>query len=175
MPILIDPAPAPATKSPRLTAVTYQRVAAVRDADRAEGGEGPATLGQRETNQRRAAELGATVLAEFTDAGQSGLTADRSGLRRMLGYVGANDVTYCIVSSIDRLSRDMNLAREIRDVLVRAGATLVTRDERSDDASPNALSHGVELALAGFSAAHPRASLPTMPTQVRGRTKGMTP
>jgi site-specific DNA recombinase len=68
--------------------------------------EGFSIPAQREANTRKAASLGAAVIAEFIYAGESGTKVDqRTGLQEMLGYIRDHAVDYCIVHKLDRLAR----------------------------------------------------------------------
>ena len=70
---------------PVLWAVSYLRVSTREQAERGGTEEGFSIPAQREANQRKAAELGARVVREFVDAGESARSADRDGLKDMLG------------------------------------------------------------------------------------------
>lgn len=97
-------APHPDTTPETLaTAVTYQRVSTKEQAAKGGRDEGFSIPAQREANTRKAQSLGARVVAEFVDAGESARSADRPDLKRMLDYIASHQVTYCIVHKVDRL------------------------------------------------------------------------
>ena len=54
---------------------------------------------------------------EFLDAGHSGMSLDRPGLRRLLDHVSAEHVGYCVVATSDRLSEDPEDAADIDEAL----------------------------------------------------------
>lgn len=90
----------------RVTAVTYQRVSTKEQATTGGRDEGFSIPAQREANRRKAEALGARVVAEFVDAGESARSANRPELQRMLDYIATHQVTYCIVHKVDRLARN---------------------------------------------------------------------
>src|SRR5436190_7760474 len=87
-------------------AVIYLRVSTKEQAQRDGDPEGYSIPAQREACRRKAAALGALVVEEFVDRGESARTADRSGLKRMLAYVRENEINYVVVHKIDRLARN---------------------------------------------------------------------
>ena len=87
-------------------AVTYLRVSTKEQAQRGGREEGFSIPAQREANQRKAEQLGATIVEEFVDAGESARKADRPDLMRMIQYVAKHKVDYCIVHKVDRLARN---------------------------------------------------------------------
>ncbi|MBM9463843.1 recombinase family protein [Aeromicrobium sp. YIM 150415] len=58
--------------------------------------EGLSIPAQRETNRRRALEMGALVVAEFVERGRSGRSLERPELRRMLEYIQDRSVDFVI-------------------------------------------------------------------------------
>ena len=88
-------------------AVIYLRVSTPRQARKNGEPEGYSLPAQREYCTRHAHELGATVVEEFVDAGESARTADRPNLQRLLTYIEENQVGYVIVHKLDRLARSM--------------------------------------------------------------------
>ena len=83
--------------APVLLAVSYLRVSTREQAERGGTEEGFSIPAQREANARKAADLGANVVREFVDAGESARSADRDGLQDMLGA--------CQVVCVNGLSR----------------------------------------------------------------------
>lgn len=94
-----------AADAPVLLAVSYLRVSTREQAERGGTDEGfsipPA---QREANARKSDELGARIVREFIDAGESARSADRDGLQEMLAFIAASRVQFCIVHKLDRLA-----------------------------------------------------------------------
>lgn len=69
-----------AADKPVLLAVSYLRVSTREQAERGGTEEGFSIPAQREANHRKADELGARIVREFVDAGESARSADRDGL-----------------------------------------------------------------------------------------------
>ena len=74
---------------PELLAVSYLRVSTREQAERGGTEEGFSIPAQREANARKAAELGARIVREFVDAGESARSADRPALQEMLAFIAA--------------------------------------------------------------------------------------
>jgi len=140
---LLLPALAEAEEAPTFTAVTYQRVSTKEQASKGGRDEGFSIPAQREANGRRAEALGARVVAEFVDAGESARSADRPDLKRMLDYIASHQVTYCIVHKVDRLARNRLDDVEIHQALLAAGVTLVSATENFDETPTGMLLHGI--------------------------------
>lgn len=144
-------APHPETDSaPLFTAVTYQRVSTKEQAAKGGRDEGFSIPAQREANARKAESLGARVVAEFVDAGESARSADRPDLQRMLEYIATHQVSYCIVHKVDRLARNRVDDVEIHRRLVEAGVTLVSATENIDETPSGMLLHGIMSSIAEF-------------------------
>jgi site-specific DNA recombinase len=90
----------------RLLAVSYLRVSTKEQAERDGDPEGYSIPAQREANRRVAATLGADIIEEFVDRGESAKTADRPELQKMLEFVKEQPIAYCIVHKVDRLARN---------------------------------------------------------------------
>ena len=108
------------------TAVIYVRVSTKEQAERDGDPEGYSIPAQREACKRKAAALGAVVLDEFVDRGESARTADRPELQRLLEFVHTTPVTYVIVHKIDRLARNRADDVAINLSLQQAGVQLVS-------------------------------------------------
>lgn len=90
----------------RERAVIYLRVSTSAQADRDNEKEGYSIPAQRDACLRKAEYLGADVVDEYIDAGESARSADRPGLQAMLRRIQTlSDVDYVIVHKIDRLAR----------------------------------------------------------------------
>jgi site-specific DNA recombinase len=99
-------------------AVAYLRSATV---DRA----GNRTAAARHACERRANELGAVIVAEYSDIG-SALTDERKQLARMLTDLTATpDITYVIAPSHSTIARNMQVYARIVWKIEQAGAHLV--------------------------------------------------
>lgn len=133
------------------TAITYLRVSTAEQATRGGREEGFSIPAQREANTRKAASLGAAVIAEFIYAGESGTKVDqRTGLQEMLGYIRDHAVDYCIVHKLDRLARSRADDVAIHFALKQAGVTLVSTSENIDETPSGMLMHGIMSSIAEF-------------------------
>ena len=133
------------------TAITYLRVSTKEQAERGGRDEGFSIPAQREANTRKAASLGAVIVAEFTDAGESGTSAARRPeLQKMLAYVREHRVDYCIVHKLDRLARSRADDVAIHFALTQAGVTLVSVSENIDETPSGMLMHGIMSSIAEF-------------------------
>ena len=137
-------------EAPVLLAVSYLRVSTREQAERGGTEEGFSIPAQREANQRKAEELGARVVREFVDAGESARSADRDGLQDMLAFITATRVQFCIVHKLDRLARNRADDVKIHEALINAGVTLVSATESIDQTPSGMLVHGIMSSIAEF-------------------------
>lgn len=147
---LLLPAAPEVEEAPAFTAVTYQRVSTKEQAAKGGRDEGFSIPAQREANGRKAGALGARIVAEFVDAGESARSADRPDLKRMLDYIASHQVTYCIVHKLDRLARNRLEDVEIHRALLDAGVKLVSATENIDETPSGMLLHGIMSSIAEF-------------------------
>ena len=131
-------------------AVSYLRVSTREQAERGGTEEGFSIPAQREANRRKAETLGAVIVEEFIDAGESARKADRPELMRMIEYVKANRVSYCIVHKVDRLARNRADDVTIHLALQEAGVMLVSATENIDETPSGMLLHGIMSTIAEF-------------------------
>ncbi len=131
-------------------AVSYLRVSTKEQAEKGGTEEGYSIPAQREANQRKAEQLGAVVVEEFVDAGESARKADRPDLMRMIRYVAQHQVNYCIVHKVDRLARNRADDVTIHLALKDAGVTLVSSTENIDETPSGMLLHGIMSSIAEF-------------------------
>ena len=115
------------------TAVIYLRVSTKEQAERDADPEGYSIPAQREACRRKAVQLGAAVIEEYVDCGESAKTADRPALRQLLARLQRGDVTHVIVHKVDRLARSRADDVTIGFALKAAGAQLVSVTENIDD------------------------------------------
>lgn len=134
---------------PRM-AVTYIRVSTKRQAEKGGMDEGFSIPAQREANKRKAESMGAYIVKEFTDRGESAKTADRPALQEMLEYLITHRVDYVIVHKLDRLARNRSDDVEIMNVLKKMKVQLVSTMEAFDDSPSGNLMHGVMSSIAEF-------------------------
>lgn len=131
-------------------AVSYLRVSTKEQAERGGRDEGFSIPAQRDANMRKARELDAVIVEEFVDAGESARKADRPELLRMIEYVKANQIAYCIVHKIDRLARNRADDVTIHLALKEAGVILVSATENIDETPSGMLVHGIMSTIAEF-------------------------
>lgn len=146
---LIAP-PVPTSTVGLAPAVTYLRVSTKDQATRGGQEEGFSIPAQRAANHSKAESLGATIIKEFVDAGESAKKADRPALREMIAYVKAHRVAYCIVHKVDRLARNRADDVEIHLALREAGVLLVSATENIDETPSGMLLHGIMSSIAEF-------------------------
>ncbi len=131
-------------------AVMYLRVSTKEQATRGGRDEGFSIPAQRQANYKKAEALGAIVVEEFVEAGESAKTADRPALQAMIDYVTTHQVAYCIVHKIDRLARNRADDVHIHLALKQAGVTLVSATESIDETPSGMLVHGIMATIAEF-------------------------
>ena len=139
-----------ADSGPLRTAVIYLRVSTKEQAERGGRAEGFSIPAQRQALERKAESLGAVIVAEFVDAGESARSADRPDLQRMLTYLQSNQVDYVLVHKLDRLARNRVDDVEITLAIRGAGSTLVSATENIDESPSGALMHGIMSSIAEF-------------------------
>ncbi|CEI47093.1 Recombinase [Propionibacterium freudenreichii] len=146
----VDSLVSPSIPTGGATAVIYLRVSTKEQAEKGGGDEGYSIPAQRDANMSKAEQLGATVVEEFVDAGESARKADRPALMRMIKYVAEHRVNYCIVHKVDRLARnradDVTIHLALRD----AGVMLVSASENIDETPSGMLLHGIMSSIAEF-------------------------
>ena len=115
-------------------AVLYLRVSTEEQADTDYNAEGYSLPAQREACTRLADQLGAIIVGEYVDRGESAKSAKRPRLQDMLKRLRDQaDVDYVIVHKVDRLARNRKDDVEIDLVIRAAGARLVSASENIDD------------------------------------------
>ena len=131
-------------------AVIYLRVSTKEQAERDGDPEGYSIPAQREACRRKASSLGAVVVEEFADKGESARKADRPRLQALLAYVRDHAVDYVIVHKIDRLARNRADDVEITLAIRSAGAKLVSCSENIDETPSGLLLHAIMSGVAEF-------------------------
>ena len=136
-------------------AVTYLRVSTKEQAHRGGREEGYSLPDQRKAVNRKGEALGAVIVAEFIEPGESGKSLkNRKALQELLAFVAENHITYCIVPKVDRLARNRLDDALIHAELVAHGVTLVSAAEHIDDTPAGTLNHGIMAAIAEFYSAN---------------------
>jgi site-specific DNA recombinase len=131
-------------------AISYLRVSTKEQAQKGGQDEGFSIPAQRQANAHKAETIGARIVAEFVDAGESAKSADRPELQRMIAYVKSHRVAYCIVHKVDRLARNRADDVSIHLALQAAGVTLVSATENIDETPSGMLLHGITSTIAEF-------------------------
>lgn len=131
-------------------AVIYLRVSTKDQAGRGGEAEGFSIPAQREACLRKAESIGAVVVAEFVDAGESARSANRPELKKMLAFVQEHKIKHVIVHKVDRLARNRVDDVEINLQLNSVGAQLVSCSENIDETPSGMLLHGIMSSIAEF-------------------------
>jgi site-specific DNA recombinase len=136
-------------------AFIYLRVSTADQAHGADAAEGYSIPAQREACARKARDIGAVVVAEFADRGESARSAARPELQRMLKQLAEHkDVDYVIVHKVDRLARNRADDVEIQLAIQHAGAQLVSVTESVDGTPSGQLLHAIMAGIAEFYSAN---------------------
>jgi site-specific DNA recombinase len=131
-------------------ALLYLRVSTKEQAEMGGQEEGFSIPAQREACRRKAEQLGAEVIDEFVDRGESARSANRPQLQRLLAYVAKFAVDYVIVHKVDRLARNRVDDVQINLAFKQAGAQLVSVTENIDETPSGILLHGIMSTIAEF-------------------------
>ncbi len=135
---------------PLKTAVSYPRVSTKEQAEKDGEPDGYSLPAQRDANRRKAASLGAIIVKEFVERGESAKTSDRPKLQEMLAYIKERRVDYVIVHKVDRLARNRVDDVQIHMAIRAAGAELVSATENIDESPSGMLLHGIMSSIAEF-------------------------
>lgn len=138
------------TISPAPLAVSYLRVSTKDQASRGGLAEGLSLPAQRSAIKAKADAVGAVIVAEFADAGESGRSTDRPQLQEMLRYLREHHIDIVLVHKIDRLARSRADDVTINLAIRQAGARLVSVTENVDETPQGQLVHGIFSAVADF-------------------------
>ncbi len=134
----------------KVPAISYLRVSTKDQATRNGLEEGLSIPAQREAAERKADQLGAVIVAEFIEPGESAKTVKRKALQEMLDYLAANSVRYCIINKVDRIARNRLDDAIIHATLRGKGVTLVSVTENIDETPSGMLMHGIMASIAEF-------------------------
>ena len=146
-----DPFAAMAAQLTPKRAVSYIRVSTREQAQRGGSEEGFSLPAQREANKRKAQSMGALVVKEFADRGESARSANRPELQKMLAYLKEDGgIDYVIVHKLDRLARNRTDDVEINRAFEEAGVRLVSTSENIDQTPGGMLLHGIMSSIAEF-------------------------
>ena len=132
-------------------AVLYLRVSSKRQVETDFDPEGYSLPSQRDICYRKAQDLGAEVVEEYVDKGESAKTADRPRLQDMIARVTQRrDIDFCIVFNVSRLARNREDDVILTMTLRRAGAQLVSATENIDETPIGTLIHAIMAGVAEF-------------------------
>ena len=131
-----DPFTAMAAQLTPKRAVSYIRVSTREQAQRGGSEEGFSLPAQREANKRKAQSMGALVVKEFADRGESARSANRPELQKMLAYLKEDGgIDYVIVHKLDRLARNRADDVEINRAFEEAGTSTSAPETRTEERS----------------------------------------
>jgi DNA invertase Pin-like site-specific DNA recombinase len=143
------------TPSGTKRAVIYLRVSTNDQLKTDYDADGFSIRAQREACERKAGELGAVVVEEFVDRGESARSADRPDLQRMLTYLrSTGGIDFVIVHKVDRLARSREDDMAIVVAIRQANAKLVSATENIDETPQGKLLHGIMATIAEFYSAN---------------------
>ena len=146
-----DPFAAMAAQLTPKRAVSYICVSTREQAQRGGSEEGFSLPAQREANKRKAQSMGALVVKEFADRGESARSANRPELQKMPTYLKQDGgIDYVIVHKLDRLARNRVDDVEINRAFEEAGVRLVSTSENIDQTPGGMLLHGIMSSIAEF-------------------------
>jgi site-specific DNA recombinase len=131
---------------------SYSRVSTKEQARTGGGAEGYSIPAQRDASRVKAAGMGVNLEPqyEYVDAGESGRTADRDELQRMLSDIKTIRPDYLFIHKIDRLARNRADDIAINLLLKQYGVTLISCTENVDDTPSGRLLYGLMAEIAQF-------------------------
>src|SRR5437016_2365887 len=107
-----------------MRAALYARTATVNQEE-----VNPAMALQLDALRAYAARRGMTIIAEFTDAGYSGLRRDRPALDRMRALAECRSLDVLLTCGPERLARDWELLVRLREELKRWGVETISLED----------------------------------------------
>jgi site-specific DNA recombinase len=136
-------------------AVVYLRVSTAQQAETDRDKEGFSIPAQRDACYRKAEALGAQVVEEYIDRGESARSADRPALQALLQrLVEQHDIDLVVVHKVDRLARSREDDVAINLAIRASGAQLVSVSENIDETPSGMLLHGIMSSIAEFYSAN---------------------
>jgi site-specific DNA recombinase len=134
-----------------MQAVIYLRVSSKAQVNTDYDSEGFSLPAQRDACTRKARSLGAAVVGEFVEAGESGTsTKRRKALSGLLTRVAEGDIDYVIVHKVDRLARRRVDDVAITEAIRGSGARLISVSENIDETPSGMLLHGIMASIGEF-------------------------
>ncbi|MDZ7733875.1 MAG: recombinase family protein [Acidimicrobiia bacterium] len=132
-------------------AVVYLRVSSAGQVHTDRDAEGLSIPAQREACYRKAEAIGAQVVEEYVDAGESARQSDRPALQRMLlRLTEERDIDFVIVHKVDRLARNRADDVSINVAIRESNAALVSVTENIDETPSGTLLHGIMASISEF-------------------------
>ncbi len=132
-------------------AVIYVRVSTAAQANKDFDEDGYSIPAQRDACLRKAETLGAVVVDEYVDRGESAKSADRPQLKAMLARLQtATDIDFVIVHKVDRLARNRADDVAIGLTIRQSGAQLVSVSENVDATPSGKLLQAIMSGIAEF-------------------------
>jgi len=136
-------------------AVIYLRVSTDRQVKNAVDPEGYSLPAQRDACLRKAEALGADVVDEYVDHGETARLADRPEFQRMVSRVTEQrDIDFVIVHKLNRFARNRRDDANFLYRLHESGAKLVSVSENIDDSPSGRLLHGIMASIAEYESAN---------------------
>ena len=131
------------------TAVLYLRVSTASQVQTDYDPEGISIPAQRLACQRKAEQMGLTVVGEYVEPGRSATTiAKRPVFQEMLARIkNDRDVDYVIVYNLSRLNRNRVDDAQVLMLMRSLKVTLISAQENIDETPAGQLMHGI---LAAF-------------------------
>lgn len=142
----LRPTPSPMTPKERATrAVIYLRVSSAAQVNTDYDPEGISIPAQRVACERKARELGLTIVDEYIEPGRSGTEMSRRiAFQQMLSRVRQDkDVGQVIVYKLSRMARNRYDDAIVMADLRKRGITLISATEAVDDSPVGQLMHGI--------------------------------
>ena len=147
-------------------AVIYLRVSTPGQVNTDRDAEGFSIPAQRDACMRKAEAMGAMVVGEYADLGESARSSGRPQLQAMLSRLSTDrDVDYVIVHKVDRLARNRADDVTINLAIQGAGARLVSVTENIDQTPTGMLLHGIMSSVAEFYSGNLSAEITTKMAQ----------
>lgn len=128
-----------------MRAATYSRVSTDDQVKH-----GYSLAAQKEITSKRATELGATTVVEFSDEGISGFKLDRPGLNSLREAVKNNELDLIVIVDPDRLSRKLSIQLLVTEDFEKAGIKLEFIDFDWQDTPEGRLFYSIRGAISEF-------------------------
>jgi site-specific DNA recombinase len=136
-------------------ALVYLRVSTMDQAKRGGEAEGYSLPAQREACLAKAESLGAIVVGEYVDGGESARTDKRNALQQMLTRIKTErDVDLVIIHKVNRWARNREDDALLGIALRKASVDLISASENIDATPTGRLTHGILATLAEYESAN---------------------